>query len=120
MSAYINFIANLNSTEDANKVAMIVKEVSSRRTPDYPTEIVKFIEGIVVDGNTVKIEDNYSLMCPTFRELIPQIMIEIARNNFGAITMDAWFTSESCGYEADLSGRVFKNGKLRMNFFEHE
>ncbi len=116
MSATVNFIANMNNNEDANKVAVIMKEVASMRTPEYPKEIIKFMDGIVVDGNTVKIEDNYSLMSATFCELISQIMKEIARHSFGAITMDAWYTSYNCGYEADFCGRVFKNGKFRMSF----
>ena len=94
--------------------------MAADRIPDYPTEIDKFVAGIEVEEKTVKVDENYSLMSNTFCEWIPQIMMAIARCGFGAITMEAWFVSESCGYEAEFSGRVFKNGKFRMNFNEHD
>ena len=119
-SASTDFVIKMNSVEDANKVVAIMKETAAERTPEYPTEISKFIEGIIVDGTTVKVEDSCSLMSNTFCELTYAIMRRIGRYNFGAITMDAWFTSFNCGYEADFRGRVFKNGKLRISFSEHE
>ena len=120
MSASTDFVINMNSAEDANKVVSIMKNIAAQRTPDYPTEIEKFIADITVEGSTVKVEDSYSLMSPTFREMGFQIMTEIGRHNFGAFTMQAWFTSYNCGYEAEFSGRAFKNGKYRISFSEHE
>ena len=120
MSASIDLEFKMNNNDDANKAAAIMKEIASERTPEYPKEIEKFIAGITVEDNIVKMEDNYSLMSNTFSELIPHIMEEIAKNNFGAITMEAWFTSYSCSYEAECKGRVFKNGNFRLKFSVHE
>ena len=120
MSSTTSFYANMNSENDATRVASIVKRMAANRTPDYPTEIERFVAGIEIDGNTLKIENSYSLMCCTFCEWIPQIMMEIAMWDFGAFTMEAWHESESCGYEAQCNGRVFKNGKFRMSFYQHE
>ncbi len=120
MSAYMNLFINLNKKSDAKKVVTIIKDMAAKRTPDYPSEIDKFVAGIEIDGNTVKVEYNYSLMSNTFCEWIPQIMMEIARRNFGEVTMEAWFVSENCSYEAEFSGRIFKNHKFRMSFSEHE
>ena len=120
MTASTDFIIKMNNNEDAIKAAAIMERIASNRAPETPNEMSRFIEGIVIDGNNVKVEDNYSLMSCTFCELIPQIMMEIARYNFGAITMEAWYCSYNCGYEAEFSGRVFKNGKFRMSFKEHE
>ncbi len=120
MSSRTNLYINLNNNDDANKVASIMKRMAAERIPDYPTEIDKFVAGIEVEEKTVKIEENYSLMSNTFCEWIPQIMMEIARGDFGAITMDAWYVSENCSYEAEFSGRVFKNHKFRMSFNEHD
>ena len=119
-SATTDFIINLNNNNDANKVASIMKEVASRRIPEYENEISKFIAGITVDGNKVMVEENYSLMSCTFCELVPQIMMAIAMNHLGEIYMEAWFTSYNCGYEAEFIGRVYKNGKFKMSFNEHE
>ncbi len=120
MEEYTNIKFDMNSNEDANKVADIMKEIASKRAPEYESELEDFIAGIVVDGNTVKVEDCYSLMSNTFCEIIPQIMMAIARCSFGPITMDAWFYSCNCGYEAEFNGRIFKSGKFRMSFNEHE
>lgn len=120
MTASTDFIIKMNNNEDANKAAAIMKRIASRRAPETPNEMNNFIAGIVVEGNTVKVEDNYSLMSQTFCEMIPQIMMDIARFDFGAITMEAWYCSYNCGYEAEFIGRVFKNGKFRMSFHEHE
>ena len=119
-SAYTDFIIKTNSAQDANKVVSIIKCVASERTPEYPNEITKFIDDISVDNTTVKVEYSYSIMDSTFCELVPQIMRRIARYDLREITMDAWFTSCNCGYEAEFSGRIFKNGKLRISFQEHE
>ena len=120
MSAYIDISIKANSNEDANKATSIMKETASKRTPEYPTEIEKFIADITVDGNTVKVDESYSLMSDTFSELIPQIMRNIADHGIKAITMEAWFTSLNCGYEAEFCGRVFKNGNCRTSFKEFE
>ena len=116
----MDLVIKMNNVEDANKAVSIIKEVVAKRTPEYPTEISKFIADITIEGNNVVIDESYSLMSNTFCELMPRIMWEIGKYNFGAITMDAWFTSSNCGYEADISARVFKNGKLRISFSEHE
>ena len=119
-SDYTDMIIRMNNSEDAKKAASIMKEVASSRTPVYETEIVKFVNDIIIDGNDVKVDISYSLISETFCELIPQIMRMISRYNFGAITMDAFYTSSISGYEVEISGRVFKNGNFRMSFSEHE
>lgn len=110
----------MNCVEDANKAVSIMKEIASKRTPDYPNEISKFLDDIVIDDTTVKVEESYSLMSNTFCELIYEIMRIIAKYNFGPITMDAWYDSYDSGYEASFSGRVYKNGKFKLSFSEHE
>ena len=120
MSATTNMTIKLNNNTDANKAAAIMKEVASKVTPDYPTEISKFVADITVEDCTVKVEESYSLMSCTFCDMIPQIMRAIAKNGFGPITMEAWFTSFSSDYEAEFSGRVYKNGKFTMTFSEHD
>ncbi len=120
MTATTNIIINMNNKEDANKAAEIMKETASKRTPETLNEINNFISGITVKDNSVIVDESYSLMSNTFCELIPQIMMNIVRHGFGAITMEAWFTSYSCGYEAEFTGKVFKSGKYRMTFKEHE
>lgn len=119
-SAYTNFVIKMNNREDANRVAAIMKEITSRRTPDYPTENDKFIEGIVIDGKEVRLEDNFSLTSNSFRELIPQIMTDIAGHSFVSIKMEAWYTSCNCGYEAEYLGRISKSGEFTMSFNEHD
>ena len=120
MEEYTNIKFNMNSNEDANTVADIIKEVSSKREPESPNELKHFIADIEVKENVVIVEDSCSLFSNTFCEMIPQIMIDIARRNFGPITMNAWFYSCNCGYEAEISGQIFKNGKFKMSFNEHE
>ena len=119
-SATTNLTIITNSVEDANRAVAIIKDVVAERTPDYPKELDKFIADIVVDGNTVKIEESYSLMSNTFCELIPQIIRRITKYDFGAFTAEAWYTSFNSDYEAEFSARVLKNGKLKISFSEHE
>ena len=119
-SATTNLSIVLNSVDDANRAVVFIKDVVAERTPDYPNELDKFIADIVVDGNTVKVEESYSLMSNTFCELVPQIIRRIAKNDFGAFTAEAWYTSFNSDYEAEFSAKVFKNGKLKINFSEHD
>ena len=120
MEEYTNIKFNMNSNEDANTVADIIKEVASKREPESPNELKHFIADIEVKENVVIVEDSCSLFSNTFCEMIPQIMIDIARRSFGPITMNAWFYSCNCGYEAEISGQIFKNGKFKMSFNDHE
>ena len=120
MSASTEFVIRMNSENDANRAVSIIKEVASKRVPEYPTEIDRFVNGIKVNSNNVELLENYSLTCNSFCEWIPQIMMEIARWDFGTITMEAWHFSESCGYVGHFEGRVFKNGKFRMSFSQHD
>ena len=120
MSASMDFIVRTNNEKEANLVVSIIKNMAAKRIPDYPNEIDQFVAGIKVNDNVVEIKYNYSLTSNTFCEWIPQIMLSISRYDIGAITMDAGFFSESCGYEARISGRIFKNHNFRMSFNEHE
>lgn len=91
MSDNVDLFINLNDKNDADKVLTIIKREASKITPEYPTEIERFIDGIQVEGNTVKTEANYSLVIGSFFELMPKIMMEIAVGSFGPITMEAAF-----------------------------
>ena len=120
MSASMDFIVKTNNEKEANLVVSIIKDMAAKRIPEYPSEIDQFVAGIKVNYNVVEVKYSYSLTSNTFCEWIPQIMLRISRCDIGAITMDAGFFSESCGYEARFSGRIFKNHKFRMDFTEHE
>lgn len=120
MSGSTDFIIKMNNNEEAIKVAARMREVASCRTPETPNEMNNFIAGIVIEENIVKVEDNYSLRSCTFCEMIPQIMMVITRCNFRGISMEAYYCSYNCGYEAEFKGRISKKGKLRMRFREHE
>ena len=66
MSASVDFVVKLNNEEDAMRVVSIMKKKAEIRTPEYPNEIARFMDGIVVNGSTVEIKDNYSLTSNTF------------------------------------------------------
>ena len=119
MSAYTMMNFKMNNNEDAMKAAEIVKNVVSNRATEYAKQAEAFISCIKVEENEVK-ANGYSFRSYSFCEIIPQIMMEIARYNFGAVKMFAGHYSESCGYVAEFNGRIFKNGNFRMNFREHE
>ena len=109
----------MNNNEDAMKAAEIVKKVVCSRASEYAKQAEAFISCIKVEESEVT-ADSYSFLSYSFCEIIPQIMMEIARYNFGASKMFAGHYSESCGYEAEFKGQIFKNGNFRMNFREHE
>ena len=113
----INF--KMNDNASAMKAAEIMKNVVSTKAEEYGKQAEVFISHIKVEKNEVT-ANGYSFLSYSFCEIIPQIMMEIARYNFGAVKMFAGHYSESCGYEAEFNGRVFKNGNFRMKFREHE
>ena len=119
MSAYTIINFNMNNNDAAVKTTEIIKRVAAKRTPEFETEIEAFTSSLKIEENVITGESD-SLSSNTFCELIPQIMMEIARYNFGVSTMTAVHVSCSCGYEAVFNGRIFKNGKFRMSFHEHE
>lgn len=119
MSAYTNIRFRLNSPKDAERANQILQSTAAKRTPEFGDEIKSFISNIEVEGNEID-GTSYSLSSNTFCELIPQIMMQIARCNFGTITMDAAHCSCSGGYEAVFNGRTFKNGSFRLTFKENE
>ncbi len=119
MSAYTMVNFKMNNNEDAMKAAEIMKNVVSSRSIESEQQRESFISCIKVENSEVT-ANGYSFLSNTFCEIIPQIMMEIARWNFGAVKMFAGHYSESCGYEAEFEGRIFKNGKFRMSFHEHE
>lgn len=120
MNATINLLIKMNSNKDATSAVSVITEIALKRTPESPNEINNFLDGIVVEGSTITARDNYSLMSCTFRELIPQIMTELARYNFGSICMDACYQSYNCGYEAVFKGLILKSGKCKTSFIEIE
>lgn len=118
MSTSINLLIKMNNNRDAMSAAGIITAIASKRVPESPNEIKKFLDGVVVKGHTVTVTDNYSLMSCTFRELIPQIMTELAKCQFGSISMNAFCQSFSCGYEAEFNGLIEKNGELKTSYIE--
>lgn len=119
MSAYTMINFKMNNNEDVMKAAEIMREVVSSRSIESEQQRKSFISCIKVEDSEVT-ANGYSFLSNTFCEIVPQIMMEIARYNFGAAKMFAGHYSESCGYEAEFEGRIFKNGKFRMRFHEHE
>lgn len=120
MNSSTNIIIKTNNNQNAKTTAALIREIASSRIPETPNEMKKFINGIVVENNLVKIEKNYSLFSCSFRELMPQIMTKLAKNNLCAISMKAYYDSFNCGYKAKYIGQLSKDGKIRMFFEESE
>ena len=118
MEAYTNITIKVETEEQAIKVANIMKRIASERTPEFKAELTTFIFDIKINENVVEINDSCSLISNTFCEMVPQIMFAIGRYDFGRISMDAYYYSCNCGYEATCIGRRFKNGNIRISLKE--
>ena len=120
MEAYTNMTITMETKENAIKAAEIIKSIATSRIPEFATELTTFISDIAIKENVVEVIDSCSLTSNTFCEMMPQIMHSIGRWDFGRITMDAYYCSCNCGYEASCTGKCFKNGKTRVTLAEHE
>ena len=120
MEAYTNITIKMETNEFAHKAVEIIEDIAANRTPVFETELSTFIADIEIKENIIDVDSSCSLMSETFCEMVPQIMRTIGRHNFGKVTMNAYYFSCNCGYEANCTGKRFKNGKVRVTLEESD
>ena len=120
MEAYTNITITMETKEQAVKAVEIIKDIATNRTPEFETELTTFIEDIEIKENVVEVDSSCSLMSNTFCEMMPQIMRSFGWHDLGKVRMNAYYFSCNCGYEANCTGKRFKNGKVRVTLEESE
>ena len=118
MNAYTTLTIMVENNEQTSLAVTMIKRIVEARIPEYDTELETFISDIHTNDNTISVNASCSLTCNTFCEMIPQIMIVLARHGFGKHEMTAAFTSKDRVYHVTCTGRRFQNGRIRISLLE--
>ena len=98
-----NLKMTLENNEQATKAVEIIKGIAAKRIPEYPEELTEYIADLVARGNTVMVEESYSLLGDTFLELTSDIIKACVVLTQSSFEVDAWQYSCNCGYSSSVT-----------------
>ena len=116
MEIYTNMRINFNDEDAAKKAEPIIKDyVMKEAKMAYEEWRPEFAEEIKVNGCQVIAEDVMCFIAEDFKEVMEGIANRLWRENL-PFTLYTWLESCNCGYEAEVSARLYKNGSFRIAY----